>query len=92
MKELESTPYFVYILRCGDTTLYTGITREIEKRVVEHNTSPKGAKYTRSRRPVSVVYSEQCDDKSTALKREISIKKMSRSQKEGLILNGTTKI
>lgn len=92
MKELESAPYFVYILRCGDTTLYTGITLEIKKRVVEHNTSSKGAKYTRSRRPVSVVYCEQCEDKSTALKREISIKKMSRSQKEELIFNGIPQI
>lgn len=92
MKELESAPYFVYILRCDDTTLYTGITLDIEKRVVEHNTSSKGAKYTRSRRPVSIVYTERCDDKSAALKREITIKKMSRFQKKELILNGMPQI
>lgn len=78
-------PYHVYILRCSDTTLYTGITTDVEKRLDEHNTSPKGAKYTRTRRPVSLVYRETCGTKSDALKREIAIKKMSRTQKEALL-------
>lgn len=77
--------YNVYILRCSDDTLYTGIALDIEKRLIEHNSSPKGAKYTLSRRPVALEYSEVCEDKSTALKREIGIKKMSRLQKNILI-------
>ena len=78
-------PYFVYILRCSDDTLYTGITNNLEKRIHSHNNAPTGAKYTRSRRPVTMVYSEEYEDKSAALKREIAIKKLSRTQKEALI-------
>lgn len=81
-----NTSYYVYILRCSDTTLYTGIARDIEKRVAEHNNSSKAAKYTRSRRPLTLVYSELCEDKSSALKREYSIKKLSRFEKEELLL------
>ncbi len=77
--------YFVYILRCNDGTLYTGIARDVEKRLAEHNGSPKGAKYTRSRRPLVLAYRESCSDKSSALKREKAIKKMTRSQKEALL-------
>ncbi|MDD2369395.1 MAG: GIY-YIG nuclease family protein [Sulfuricurvum sp.] len=79
------TPYTLYILKCNDDTLYTGITTDLEKRLLEHNTSDKGAKYTRYRRPVIVVYQEPCSDKSMALKREHAIKKMSRQQKLALI-------
>lgn len=78
-------PYLVYILRCSDGTFYTGITRNLPKRIDEHNTSDKGAKYTRSRRPVVLAYHEACEDKSSALKREIAIKKMTRQQKEALM-------
>lgn len=78
-------PYHVYILRCSDDTLYTGITNDLDKRLYEHNHSPSGAKYTRGRRPVVCVYSETCDDKSSALKREIAIKKLSRTEKTRLI-------
>lgn len=78
-------PYYVYILRCSDQTLYTGITRDLEKRLTEHNSSPKGAKYTRSRRPLTLVHSQHCHNKSEALKREIAIKKLSKLQKEALI-------
>jgi putative endonuclease len=84
MAPLKSS-YNVYIVRCSDDTLYTGIALDVEKRLIEHNTSPKGAKYTLSRRPVMLEYSEICVDKSTALKREIGIKKMSRLQKNILI-------
>lgn len=79
------TPYTLYILKCNDGTLYTGITTNLEKRLMEHNTSDKGAKYTRYRRPVDLVYQEPCSDKSTALKRELAIKKMSRQQKNSLL-------
>ncbi len=78
-------PYSVYILRCSDDTLYTGIALDVGKRVLEHNISPKGAKYTHSRRPVILAYYEMCENKSVALKREITIKKMSRLQKNKLI-------
>ena len=78
--------YYVYIVECADKTLYTGIATELERRVEEHNHSEKGAKYTRVRRPVTLVYSEEYPDRSTASKREYEIKKkMSRTQKLKLI-------
>ena len=77
--------YYVYILRCSDGTLYTGITTDLERRVDEHNTSPKGAKYTRARRPVELLYSEECGDKSGASQREYAIKRMTRAQKMALL-------
>ena len=76
--------WFVYILRCGDGTLYTGITNDIEKRFKAHS-SGKGAKYTRGRGPLDLVYREACVDHSAALKREAEIKKLSREEKEKLI-------
>jgi len=78
--------YFVYILKCADETLYTGIATELERRIEEHNGSDKGAKYTRVRRPVRLVYSEEYPDRSAASKREYEIKKkMSRAEKLELI-------
>lgn len=74
----------VYILRCSDNTLYTGITNNLEKRIAAHN-SGKGAKYTKSRRPVKLVYSENCADRSAASKREYAIKQLRRAEKEKLI-------
>jgi putative endonuclease len=74
-------PYFVYILHCSDGTYYTGITTDLQRRLEEHNHSAKGAKYTRARRPVTLVYSEKLDDKSSASKREYAIKKLTRAQK-----------
>ena len=82
---MEPTPYFVYIVRCSDGTLYTGITTDLERRIDEHNHSPKGAKYTRNRRPVTLAYHESCEDKSSACKREYALKQLSRIQKEDLI-------
>ena len=76
--------YFVYILRCGDDTLYTGSTDNVERRLAVHQ-SGKGAKYTRSRHPLALVYQEELDNKSTALKREAAIKKLTRIQKLNLI-------
>ena len=74
--------YFVYMLKCADGTFYTGIATELKRRVDEHNSSDKGAKYTRTRRPVTLVYSEIHPDRSSASKREYEIKKtMSRAQK-----------
>lgn len=77
--------YFVYILRCSDNTLYTGITTDLERRLGEHNGSPKGAKYTRNRRPVKIVYSEPCKDKSAASKREYAIKQLTKREKEAML-------
>jgi len=78
--------YYVYIVECSDHTLYTGIATELERRIEEHNGSEKGAKYTRVRRPVKLVYSEKYPDRSTASKREYEIKKkMNRVQKLTLI-------
>ena len=76
-----SKQWFVYILRCKDDTLYTGMTDDLEKRLTAHNAG-KGAKYTRGRGPVSLVYSVVCNDKSDALRRELQIKKMSRAEKQ----------
>lgn len=77
--------YFVYILRCADDTLYVGVTNDIERRVHQHNHAKTGAKYTKMRRPVMLVYSEKCVDKSAACKREWEIKQWSRSEKLALI-------
>lgn len=74
----------VYILKCCDGSLYTGWTNDIEKRLAAHN-SGNGAKYTRGRRPVELVYLEKLPDKSAALRREAAIKKLKRSRKEALI-------
>ncbi len=79
---------FVYILECSDRTLYTGWTNNMEKRLQEHNEGKSGAKYTRGRRPVRLVYRELCPTKSDALKRERDIKKLSRAQKLLLIESG----
>ena len=76
--------WFVYILRCCDGTLYTGSTDDVSRRVAVHN-SGKGAKYTRGRTPVEVVYAEECESYSAALKREYAIKQLSRQEKLELI-------
>lgn len=75
---------YVYILRCKDDSLYTGWCRDLEKRLALHN-SGKGAKYTRSKRPCKLVYYEEIDNKSEALKREIAIKKLTKARKEDLV-------
>ena len=77
--------YHVYIVRCSDNTLYTGITTELTRRIDEHNSSDKGAKYTKARRPVALVYQEEYSDRSLASKREYQIKKMSKKAKLELI-------
>ena len=76
--------YTVYILRCGDGTLYTGCTNDLARRLKAHSTG-KGAKYTRARLPVELVYAEDAPDKSQALKREAAIKALSRGEKLALI-------
>ncbi len=77
--------YYLYILECADTTLYTGITTNLERRIKEHNTSSLGAKYTAARRPVKLLYSREFDNRSEASKQEFLIKKLSRVNKLKLI-------
>jgi putative endonuclease len=84
-----AAPFFVYILKCADGTFYTGVTNDIARRVSEHNTSTKGAKYTRVRRPLVLAYSEEIGSRSDAQKRESEIKKLRRHEKELLVQNAT---
>lgn len=77
--------WFVYILQCSDKTYYTGICKDIEKRLKEHNEGDLGAKYTRVRRPVRIVYSSQFETRSLATKEELRIKKLNRAGKVRLI-------
>jgi putative endonuclease len=76
--------YTLYIIRCADDSLYTGIAKDLEKRLVVHK-SGKGSVYVRARLPFSLVYTEKHKDRSKATKREIEIKKMTRANKEKLI-------
>lgn len=77
--------WFVYVLRCADGTLYTGVTTDVTRRVEEHNASTKGARYTRVRRPVSLAHQEAFPDRSSACVREAAIKKLSRAEKTDLL-------
>jgi putative endonuclease len=81
--ELKSQEWIVYILECNDTTLYTGITNNLQNRIKLH-LAGKGARYTRGRSPLTIVYSEKCATKSIALKREYAIKQLTREEKEAL--------
>lgn len=78
--------HYVYMVRCNDQSLYTGWTVDLEKRIKTHNEGegPQAAKYTKSRRPVTLVYYEEFETKSEALKRECAIKKLSKAKKEKL--------
>ena len=80
----RSKPWCLYILRCADGSLYTGITRDLDRRLHQHNTG-RGARYTRGRGPVVLAYRESFADRSEASKREYAIKRMSRLQKQVLI-------
>lgn len=80
--------YAVYLLECADGTLYTGITTDLVRRVEEHNSSPKGARYTKARRPVVLRYAEEGHTRGTALKREYEIKGLSRNEKLSLLPKG----
>jgi len=74
------------MLRCADSSLYTGVTKDVQRRLQEHNNdNKKGAKYTRTRRPVNLVYQETCDDRAHASKREYDLKQLSRQQKLQLV-------
>lgn len=80
----NKSQWYVYLLRCSDQSLYCGVTTDLTRRVKEHNTSPKGAKYTRVRRPVTLAYSETALDRSAACKLEAAIKKLPKVKKESM--------
>ena len=80
----SGTKYWVYILECSDGTYYTGITTDVQQRVETHNLR-KGAKYTAPRLPVILIYSEMHPDRSSAAKRELEVKKLTRAEKEILV-------
>jgi len=82
---ITTTSWTVYFLRCSDNSLYTGITTDISRRIIEHNTSKLGAKYTRARRPVILAYQESAIDKSSAAKREYQLRTLPKSKKELLV-------
>jgi putative endonuclease len=77
--------YYLYILECSDKTFYTGITTDLHRRIKEHNDEKFGAKYTKGRRPVGLVYSNKFKSRSAALKEECRIKKMTRAEKKEII-------
>ena len=77
--------YYLYIVKCADKTLYTGIAKDVKKRIREHNTSDFGAKYTKARRPVKLVYTKKFRTRSTATRAEAKIKKLSRLEKLSLM-------
>ena len=84
--------YYTYMLRCENNSIYTGITTDVERRMEEHlGKQPKGAKYTKSRTPVTLVYYEVFETKQEAMRRESAIKKMSRSDKLKLICENTAR-
>lgn len=84
MKKPPGDPWFVYVLRCGDGSLYTGITTDVTRRCQQHNAGT-ASRYSRSRRPVRVVWQEAQPSQSSALKREAAIKSMTRSEKLAMI-------
>jgi len=83
-KVIASTDWFVYIIRASDGRLYTGITTDVARRFDEHSGTNRGARFFRGRRPVEIVYTELQPDRSSALRREAEIKKLTRKQKLGL--------
>ncbi|MEI6235966.1 MAG: GIY-YIG nuclease family protein [Planctomycetota bacterium] len=84
-KKAPKTVWFVYLARCADGTLYCGVTTDLKRRFSEHNGSPKGARYTRSRRPVVLAWHQKKLTRSAALKREYAVKQLSRGEKEKLV-------
>ncbi len=87
IKPKQASKWFVYILRCADGTLYTGVTTDLTRRVAEHNgesAKGRGAKYTKARRPVGLVYSDSADSRSAAQKREFQLRNLSRAEKLNL--------
>lgn len=82
---IDPVNWWVYIVRCADGTLYTGVTTDLERRIEEHNGTGLAARYTRGRQPVVLAYTEEAADRGAALKREASLKKLPKAAKERLI-------
>ena len=82
---MAETEYSVYIVRCADDTYYTGISQDVARRIVEHESSPRGAKYLKGRGPLTLVFSEAVGDRSAASRVEYRVKRLDRSGKEALI-------
>ena len=87
---MANTEFSVYIVRCADDTYYTGIAADVARRIVEHESSPRGAKYLKGRGPLQLVYAEAVGDRSRASQLEYRIKKLDRSDKEALISGRAT--
>ena len=87
MSSNKLSQWSVYIVICADNSLYTGVTTNISRRINEHNNSPRGAKYTRSRRPVTLLASRQVSNRSAALQCELFVKQQSRSNKVTTLLS-----
>ena len=79
------TKWYQYVVECSDNSYYAGVTVDLNRRIHEHNTTPKGAKYTRSRRPVKLVYFIECENRSEAQKAEAKFKKLTRTEKKSKI-------
>jgi len=77
--------WFVYMLRCADNSLYTGVTTDLARRVTEHNGEKSVTRYTRVRQPVALVYQESADSRSQACQREAQIKKLAKAEKEAML-------
>lgn len=83
---MTKAEWYIYMVRCSDNTLYTGIAMDVSRRVEEHNADNKlGAKYTRTRRPVQLVYQESTNSRSEAAKREYAIRTLNKKEKELLV-------
>jgi len=83
---MTKNSWFIYMVRCVDNSLYTGIAKDVERRIHEHNSNDTlGAKYTKGRRPVELVYQEACESRSAATRREYEIRQLGRKGKEELL-------
>ncbi|NQZ31658.1 MAG: GIY-YIG nuclease family protein [Oceanospirillaceae bacterium] len=90
LEKASKSQWFVYLLRCADGTLYAGVTTDCSRRVSEHNGIKKGgARYTQARRPVTMLWSQPCDNRADACRREAAIKKLTRTKKLQLIQNNS---
>ncbi|NRA83313.1 MAG: GIY-YIG nuclease family protein [Gammaproteobacteria bacterium] len=83
--DLKQADWFVYMVRCRDNSLYCGVTTDITRRESEHNNSARGAKYTRVRRPVAMVFVQPVADRSSAGKLEVQLKKLTKAKKEAMV-------
>ncbi len=90
--EGSNAAWFVYLVRCRDGTLYCGIAKDLTRRLEEHNSADKGAKYTRGRRPVQLVYAEEVASRAQATQREGRIKRLTRTEKMTLIETFTARL